>query len=308
VNNLIRKILRESLLLENRVDTVFEKYKEKYHETYITHNSFIDHKHSDALFKGVLTYEEDLVDTKYLDWFIKIYLQQWDVNGIPPSDVQLGRLIETINKFDKKIPKINTNGFKNHIESVNGKFGGVVVTEKVLNNITDINVYPDEATLKFITDETDNYVTPTQKKKIVKQETKKIYEDDDVLIIEPLSEASSCMYGANTKWCTASREGQNMFTNYKNKTSTLIYIIGKTDEMVEGKWALHLGYEMALSDDFEYCRYTLYNEKDVDVDGGPYYGKGDLDEPLRAFVGLHDAPYRAIENFYNTRLKTIRGL
>jgi hypothetical protein len=305
VNNLIRKILRESLLLENRVDTVFEKYKEKYHETYVTYNSFIDHKHSDALFKGVLTYEEDLVDTKYLDWFIKIYLQQWDVNGIPPSDVQLDRLIETIKKFHENIPKINTNGFKNHIESVNGKFGGAIVGEKVLKNISDINVYPDEATLKFIVDEADNYVTPSQKKKIVKQETNKIYEDSEVLIIEPLSEASSCMYGANTKWCTASREGQNMFTSYKNKTSTLIYIIEKDTNT---KWALHLGYEMALSDDFEYCQYTLYDEVDTDIHGGRYFGKGDLDEPIKGYIGLDDKPYRAIENFYNTRLKTIRGL
>jgi hypothetical protein len=306
VNNLIRKILRESLLLENRVDTVFEKYRNKHTKLFLGGYMGDDGVGvSDSSLKDLISQISYQLDNKYLDWLVKTYLQVWGDSGVTPSVGTTELLIKTINKFDKNIPKINTNGFKEYLKNYKHLPILPSALNRLINNITDINAYPNFMTLSFVVEESDKYVTPTQKKKIVKQETNKIYEDDDVLIIEPLSEASSCMYGSNTKWCTAATEGQNMFKHYKNNTSTLIYIIGKTDEMVEGKWALHLGYEIALSDDFEYSKYTLYDDSDNDVEGGPYYGKGDLDIPLRTYVGLHDKPYKAIENFYNNRLRDI---
>ena len=49
-----------------------------------------------------------------------------------------------------------------------------------------------------------------------------VYEDDEWKIVIPLTEEASCIYGANTKWCTASREN-NMF-DYYNKQEEPLYI------------------------------------------------------------------------------------
>ena len=52
-----------------------------------------------------------------------------------------------------------------------------------------------------------------------------VYEDSEWKIVIPLTEEASCIYGANTKWCTAGRES-NMF-DYYNKQGPLYININK---------------------------------------------------------------------------------
>ena len=54
---------------------------------------------------------------------------------------------------------------------------------------------------------------------------RKVYEDEEWLIIRPLTPLSSKKYGANTKWCTTSGEGSYFF-DYASRGS-LIYTINK---------------------------------------------------------------------------------
>lgn len=56
---------------------------------------------------------------------------------------------------------------------------------------------------------------------------KVIFEDNDFLVVRPLTQDASCYYGANTKWCTSStKEGKNKFDQYSS-TGKLYYIISK---------------------------------------------------------------------------------
>lgn len=73
------------------------------------------------------------------------------------------------------------------------------------------------------------HATNTKEQRIAEKQVLKLYEDENVLVVEPLTELASCKYGAATRWCTAARE-DNQFSFYtvKNK-NRLIYFIGKNN-------------------------------------------------------------------------------
>ena len=71
----------------------------------------------------------------------------------------------------------------------------------------------------------------TEKFKIEPSEREKIYEDDNFLLVIPLTHAASCKYGANTKWCTSSSD-DTMF-NKHNKMGSLGYLIIKDKDLQE---------------------------------------------------------------------------
>jgi hypothetical protein len=56
-----------------------------------------------------------------------------------------------------------------------------------------------------------------------------LYEDDDILFVIPKTHKGSLKYGANTRWCTASKDNPSTFNNY-TKSSLLAYLIDKTDK------------------------------------------------------------------------------
>jgi len=54
-----------------------------------------------------------------------------------------------------------------------------------------------------------------------------VYEDDRFVVVTPKTHKASCYYGAGTKWCTASMNGDTHFDRY-NQDGKLFYIIDKT--------------------------------------------------------------------------------
>ena len=70
-----------------------------------------------------------------------------------------------------------------------------------------------------------------------KNDVKKVYEDDEWLILIPLSMDASCYWGNGTHWCTATRnEKENYFERYNNNGELLININKKTRE----KYQFHI--------------------------------------------------------------------
>ena len=230
MKNFIKQILKEELLVESRKEDVFNKYFNEYSRIKsVREPNWERYTMSPTLpFKTLINnIDRELVHNKYLDWLIKTYLQQWEDSNIQPLENHVLLFIEYINDFDKNLDKLKSENFVKYLNNIEDVPLSFLNNEsKILNNITDINVYPSFTSLRFIVDEAEHFITPNQKKKIIKQETNKIYEDDDWLVVEPLSKGSSCIYGANTKWCTAGKY-DNMFTSYHNKISTLYYIIAK---------------------------------------------------------------------------------
>jgi hypothetical protein len=53
-----------------------------------------------------------------------------------------------------------------------------------------------------------------------------IFENDDYIFVEPKTHKGSLKYGANTRWCTASKNNPGTFTSY-TKRGCLVYLIDK---------------------------------------------------------------------------------
>ena len=70
--------------------------------------------------------------------------------------------------------------------------------------------------------------TLKQNQKLLEKEVQKIVEDDEWLVVRPLTVESSLTYGAGTKWCTASRHNKEYFYRY-SRNGVLFYVINKND-------------------------------------------------------------------------------
>jgi hypothetical protein len=64
-----------------------------------------------------------------------------------------------------------------------------------------------------------------QLRSVKQNEAKKMYEDDIFVVIHPLTEAASCLYGKGTQWCTAAKDCSK-FEHY-NSQGKLYIIIDK---------------------------------------------------------------------------------
>jgi hypothetical protein len=67
---------------------------------------------------------------------------------------------------------------------------------------------------------------------------KKVFENEEVLIVIPENEAAACKYGKGTRWCTAATRGENYFNQY-NKKGFLYILIPKHPKYKGEKYQLH---------------------------------------------------------------------
>lgn len=75
-----------------------------------------------------------------------------------------------------------------------------------------------------------------QKKLDIKDQTIKIYEDDEYLFIAPLSTEASCVYGAGTRWCISGREN-NMFNQYARDQKVNFVFIFMKNKPEDQEWS-----------------------------------------------------------------------
>jgi hypothetical protein len=98
-----------------------------------------------------------------------------------------------------------------------------------------------------------------QNLKQTKKEYKKIFEDETHLIIRPLNYNTSCTYGYQTKWCTASLREPEYF--YRHSKGVLIYVINKKTNEKFGFYK-----ELDSMDDQTQTSFVIYNSADYRID------------------------------------------
>jgi len=98
-----------------------------------------------------------------------------------------------------------------------------------------------------------------QNLKQTKKEYKKIFEDETHLIIRPLNYNTSCTYGYQTKWCTASLREPEYF--YRHSKGVLIYVINKKTNEKFGFYK-----ELDSIDDQTQTSFVIYNSADYRID------------------------------------------
>lgn len=84
----------------------------------------------------------------------------------------------------------------------------------------------------------------------------KVYEDDEWLLLRPLTYLASKKYGSNTKWCTTSEGNSEYFIKYSSR-GVLIYCVNKKS-----------GYKVAsfYSLDKNDPEFSFWNQKDSRID------------------------------------------
>ena len=92
--------------------------------------------------------------------------------------------------------------------------------------------------------------------KILENEVKRVFENDEWVIVRPITFNASKKYGANTKWCTTSENSDEHFKRYTSK-GVLIYSINK-----------RTGYKVAT-----FCslnntepEFSFWNQKDTKIE------------------------------------------
>src|SRR6056300_500561 len=157
---------------------------------------------------------------KYVDWVMKRNF--YNDNII----ISLDSMINWLEKFDrvrKNLQYKDINYYKN-----------------VQDLIDTLEVYGD---------------TKSEERNKLKSGTEKIYEDNRVLVVKPLTKDASCYYGSGTRWCTAATQFGNRFDQYF-KTGPLYYFIYKNMDKNNDF------YKIAIHYDSKNDRMTLYDAQD----------------------------------------------
>jgi len=111
---------------------------------------------------------------------------------------------------------------KNLIELI-AKFH--TMSERNLLTQKDINQYKSIEHLERNINVAKKRAREIEIEKQGKAEGIRIYEDNDFLVVQPKSEASSCYYGRNSKWCIAQKKSNPFHTTYKD--SVFLFVINK---------------------------------------------------------------------------------
>tara|TARA_R110000803_G_scaffold48837_10_gene101609 strand:+ start:6823 stop:8295 length:1473 start_codon:yes stop_codon:yes gene_type:complete len=162
---------------------------------------------------------------KYADWYLNQYFEIGSMEDIP--EIEDGDII--ITKFDK---------YRKNLDK------------------KDINQYE---TIGELSDVISDYESE-RRGPISDSESVKIVNNDDVIIVKPLSHQSSCKYGAGTKWCTTHKDDK-YFNEYDEK-GNLYYIHLKTVE------SSNTFYKMAVFLSYDKQREEWYDSTDKRMGDG----------------------------------------
>lgn len=112
----------------------------------------------------------------------------------------------------------------------------------------DINTYKTLAEIfKAYKPYVENLATANFNPKLVKN-SELIYEDEEILVMSPLTAQASCELGKDTEWCTAKYEAddyRNMFNAYNNKSK--LYII--FDKKIKKRFQWHADSDQFMDED-----------------------------------------------------------
>ncbi|MEO5367681.1 MAG: hypothetical protein H7831_15255 [Magnetococcus sp. WYHC-3] len=184
-----RRLLKEQILDEAGARELKQKYPD--------YDSFIDQTVSKF-------------GNKYLLYVISI-LEQYKEE--PPHKIFMD-IVEVLEKFQQ-------------LEK-SGKFDSLISKKLMKPEEKDLNYWSKKRLweLEDFCEKALDYVSAGENKKVAKEQSEILFENERFFIVHPKSMAASCYYGAQTKWCITAREA-NQFENYTNNGSLFIFVIDK---------------------------------------------------------------------------------
>lgn len=211
---------------------------------------------------------------------------EWMLNSVINGGYDVDTVINTVQKFNQVVSRINHDFLRKGIDAFESKLGIDIPTndiDVIFRSPKDINSYAGPGILDSILDQIQSKKTKREEKLVGAD---KIYEDENFVVILPKTRAASCHYGATTKWCTAAKEG-NQFENYSSR-GTLYYILFKAKNVLDAERIKKPVWQVRLPKFEKIARY-IHN-------GLPYGAHGEFydtednriteDEILNQFFGV----------------------
>ena len=201
------------VLSEGRKEDVYNKFKKEIDNERILHSdvttkSFYDFLVMDNfIIETNYKYLEPLVK-QYYGWYVSVdgnaepLRRDIAIQSLSATNGVYNRLVELVEYYHNNPSKYDKKDLKDYVGD---------------DFESDFVNY----TIKLREEKTNKEV-----RNAIKNETKRIFENDKVLIVKPLSFESSCYYGAGTKWCSTSKDDPSYYNDYTSKGG-LYYIILK---------------------------------------------------------------------------------
>jgi len=200
------------------------------------------------------------VTKKYSEWGIKKFIDEvknptWNFQGKPPVTIAStawtrAKMYHDIveNLSPEKVEKMF-----NFLE-LDDHFSSEETEKKIKSKPKDINSFDTIQDLLYFIEQYDEFLKVADNEKQIKKESERIYEDDRFLIIRPLSHKSSCYYGANTTWCTTTKDNDDYFNKYTSRGKLYYILDKKSNNRTYGKMALLVPHGKGA--------YEIYNQQD----------------------------------------------
>jgi len=223
--------LRYSYMPEDLVPVI--NYSDFYNPEYFTESVLFEAKKDtlkskwnavpDDVFDKIITADPSTTK-KYSEWML---------NAVINGGYNVDTVINTVQKFDQVVGRINHDFLRKGIDAFESKLGIDLPTndiDVIFRSPKDINSYAGPGILDSILDQIQSKKTKREEKMVGAD---KIYEDDNFTVILPKTREASCHYGATTKWCTAAKSS-NQFDNYSLR-GTLYYILFKAKNVLDAE-------------------------------------------------------------------------
>ena len=172
---------------------------------------------------------------KYSEWTIRQVIEFMKINdgaSLPDVITQITDLINTFHDLSLTITDEDIDLAKKLHSGINDTY--------IKGAPKDIHRYKSYWELQTVLSAMDKKKKDRELEREAIKDTDKLYEDSRFLVVRPYSHDASCYYGANTKWCTASKDNRSYFNRYGD-SGVLVYVIDKqsSDETL-GKMAINI--------------------------------------------------------------------
>lgn len=225
-----------NVLLEGKKENLIDKYKDS-----------INLKDFESLLGDFI--DKDPSSTKkYSEWMVKELIRLWKSPGYTGSNLVdlmnlMGDEIRTFHELSNSITDNDIEYFFKEVDSAKSRgikyFDSPSKQDRLKRSPKDIYSYPTLWTVQLMNMSINERKRLQQEEEEAKKDVEKIYEDSRFLIVQPFSHKASCYYGANTKWCTTTKNDTSYFNRY-TRDGRLFYIIDKeaTGHATLGKMAV----------------------------------------------------------------------
>jgi hypothetical protein len=225
--------------------------------------------------------ESDKTPTKkYLEYLLKSWINR-ESNQCPPTTTGL---IELVKSFDELLPYIENKD----------------IYSKDYCNIFNLR------TVIYRAEETK------EEKTFVREEHVLVLDEtDEYIFLQPLTHRGSLRYGAQTRWCTASKNDVSTFNRY-TKSGLLTYLIDKKGD--KSSQYKKIAFHESFSNDVLTSGFDVYNSADSTILSESLFSNGWSEEVILKIIMIYkilfvkEKKLKKSKDFINNFSETINRL